>query len=293
MPELPEVETIRIGLESLIVGKTISQVNLINPSSFVNPQTEIDQFLIGSKVIDVQRRAKVLLIKLNNQYVLMTHLKMTGQLVFDSLDSHFGAGHPNDSLIGQLPDKSTRVYLTFNDHSKLYFNDQRKFGWIKLYPINQIDQIAFMKNLGPEPLAKDFTWQKLKARLLIRPKSYIKPVLIDQSILAGVGNIYADETLWKARVNPMTRVNQLSDTKIKQIFESLQSVLRLSLEKGGSTDRNYVNAEGKKGSYLDFASVYGRQGQPCLRCQKPIVKIKLAGRGTHYCRYCQRLVRQK
>ncbi len=293
MPELPEVETIRIGLKSLIVGKTISKVNLINPTSFVNSQMEIDQFLIGSKVIDVQRRAKVLLIKLNNQHILMTHLKMTGQLVFDSLDSHFGAGHPNDSLIGQLPDKSTRVYLTFNDHSKLYFNDQRKFGWIKLYPIDQIDQIPFMNKLGPEPLAKDFTWQKLKERLLIRPKSYIKPVLIDQSIVAGIGNIYADETLWMARVNPNTRVNQLTDTNIKQIFESLRSVLMLSLEKGGSTDRNYVNAQGQKGSYLDFANVYGRQGMPCLRCGKPIIKIKLAGRGTHYCRYCQKIVRQK
>jgi len=289
MPELPEVETIKLGLSKLIVGKTIQKVDSDNPKSFPNSQLDIQQFIVGSKIISVSRRAKLLIINLSNGYSLITHLKMTGQLVFDSLNQHFGAGHPSDSLVGRLPDRSTRVYLTFKDNSRLYFNDQRKFGWMRLYPTTLINEIEFIKKLGPEPLAGDFTWRQLKERLLTKPNAFIKPVLMDQSVLSGIGNIYADETLWMARVNPMTKSSHLSDNKIRAIFSSLRAILELSLEKGGSTDRNYVDAEGRKGSYLDFANAYGREGQPCTRCGRAIVKTRLAGRGTHYCLYCQKI----
>jgi formamidopyrimidine-DNA glycosylase len=212
---------------------------------------------------------------------------MTGQLVFRGLQS-FGAGHPNDSLIGRLPDKSTRVTLTFAGGDKLFFNDQRKFGWMRLMPTAEVVNLDFFKKVGPEPLAANFAWQDFRARLLRRPNSNIKAVLLDQTVIAGIGNIYADESLWDAKIHPSTIVKNLSTAKIKKLYEELVYVLRLSIEKGGSTDRNYVNAEGKKGSYLTFARVFRRQGLACPRCGHKIIKIRVAGRGTHLCPYCQK-----
>lgn len=287
MPELPEVETVRRGLANLIPDKQVSAVWHDWPKSFPNAEADVDQFLIGATITGVDRRAKVLLIRLSTNYTLVIHLKMTGQLVFVDTAQRFGAGHPNDSLIGALPDKSTRVYLTFSDKSRLYFNDQRKFGWVRLIPTSEVMNLDFFKKVGPEPLAADFTWQDFASRLQRRPKSGIKAVLLDQTIIAGIGNIYADESLWCAKLHPLRTVNSLSPADIKRLFTELQTVLKLSIEKGGSTDRNYVNAEGKKGSYIDFARVFRRQGQPCPRCGADIIKTRVAGRGTHSCPVCQ------
>jgi len=174
---------------------------------------------------------------------------MTGQLVFKDGSTRFGAGHPNDSLVGKLPDRSTRVTIDFKDGSKLFFNDQRKFGWVRLVPTSEVPNIDFFKKIGPEPLEPSFTWKVLAERLKRRPNSIIKAALLDQSVLAGIGNIYADESLWGAKIHPATRVRDLSDAKIKKLHNAIQTVLRLSIEKGGSTDKNYVDAEGNKGSY--------------------------------------------
>jgi formamidopyrimidine-DNA glycosylase len=208
-------------------------------------------------------------------------------LEFSEPTVRFGAGHPTDSLVGDLPDKSTRVIFDLGS-AKLFFNDQRKFGWVKLVPTIEIDNIDFFKKLGPEPLAADFTAKDFRARIRKRPNSQIKPVLIDQTIIAGVGNIYADESLWGAKIHPETRVKDISDSKLNKLFSELKYVLELSIEKGGSTDKNYVNAEGKKGSYLEFAQVFRRQNLPCPRCGTKIVKIRVAGRGTHLCPKCQK-----
>jgi formamidopyrimidine-DNA glycosylase len=213
---------------------------------------------------------------------------MTGQLVFDSKTVHFGAGHPSDSLVGRLPDKSTRVTLTFTDGSSLFFNDQRKFGWMRLLPTAEIPQLDFFKKVGPEPLAADFTWQQFRERLLRRKNSNIKAVILDQTVVAGIGNIYADEGLWGAKIHPTTLVRDLSDADIKALFTSLRGVLQLSIDKGGSSDRNYVDAEGKRGSYLSFAKVFRREGQACPRCGTTIIKTRVVGRGTHLCPHCQR-----
>ncbi|MEI9913792.1 MAG: DNA-formamidopyrimidine glycosylase [Candidatus Saccharibacteria bacterium] len=289
MPELPEVETVRLGLKSLIVGKTIKSATHDWAKSFPNDPEQVDIFLIGSRVEAVKRRAKVLIIELSSGYSLVIHLKMTGQLVFKSQDQRFGAGHPNESLIGNLPDKSTRVVIGFSDDSNLYFNDQRKFGWMRLIKTSDILTIDLIRTLGPEPLAASFSWQVLKDRLNIRPNSAIKAVLLDQKVIAGIGNIYADESLWGAKIHPLTTVKSLTDKDIKLLHTALIDVLKLSIKKGGSTDRNYVNAEGKKGSYIQFAKVFRREGLPCPRCGHEILKIRAAGRGTHYCPYDQRL----
>ncbi|MGH7197016.1 MAG: bifunctional DNA-formamidopyrimidine glycosylase/DNA-(apurinic or apyrimidinic site) lyase [Candidatus Saccharimonadales bacterium] len=287
MPELPEVETVRIGLAQLLPGKKITKVEYDWPKGFPNSAADVSAHLIGATIKAVRRRAKVLLIDLSSDYSLVIHLKMTGQLVFRDEEVRFGAGHPNASLVADLPDRSTRVTLLFADGSKLFFNDQRKFGWMRLMPTVEVPNIDFFQKVGPEPLAADFLAKDFIQRLNRRAKSNIKAALLDQTVIAGVGNIYADESLWAAKIHPLTRVEQLSDAQLKKLYTELRNILQLSIEKGGSTDRNYVNAEGKKGSYLSFARVFRREGSACPRCGGTIEKIRVAGRGTHICPVCQ------
>jgi formamidopyrimidine-DNA glycosylase len=283
MPELPEVETVRIGLEGLIVGKTFQNVTHDTEKSFPNAPADVQEFLIGAQVTSVRRRAKVLLIELSTAYTLVIHLKMTGQMVFVSDAARFGAGHPNDSLVHALPDKSTRVEFTFSDASKLFFNDQRKFGWVRLLPTPEVPNIDFMRKVGPEPLEDSFTSEHFIARLQRRKNTNIKAALLDQTVVAGVGNIYADESLWGAKIHPATLVKNVSTAKLKALYTELRFVLNLSIEKGGSSNHTYVNAEGKKGSYMNFARVFRREGQPCPRCGAVVEKLRVAGRGTHIC----------
>ncbi len=287
MPELPEVETVRRGLNSLIIGKIIRDVSVFDsPKSFPNEMSQVKTFMIGAKVTDVARRAKVLIIGLSSGYSLVIHLKMTGQLVFRG-KQQFGAGHPNDSLIGELPDRSTRVSVVFSDLSKLFFNDQRKFGWIKLYPTVEVLNIDFMKKIGPEPLEDKFTGEEFIKRMRRHSNTSVKAAILNQTVLAGVGNIYADESLWGAQIHPGARVKDISDKQLEKLLSEIKYVMNLAIEKGGSTDRNYVNAERKKGSYIDFARVFRREGLACQRCGGMIQKTRVAGRGTHICPTCQ------
>lgn len=318
MPELPEVETVRRGLEKLIIHKVVKGATSDSPKSFPNAPADVEQFLIGAKITAVRRRAKVLMIDLDNSYSLMIHLKMTGQLVYigslqpySSRDTRvvrngslagerrsleekaapnperFGAGHPNESLVGQLPDRSTRAIIEFTDGSHLYFNDQRKFGWVKLLPSIEIPNIDFMKKVGPEPLEANFTWQEFAERFTRRKGTSIKAAILDQTVIAGVGNIYADESLWGAKIHPKRLVGTITPDEFRALHQELCEVMNLAIEKGGSTDKNYVNAEGKRGSYMDFARVFRREGKPCPRCGATIIKFRSAGRGTHICPQCQ------
>ena len=288
MPELPEVETVRVGLQRLLIGRAVLSVDSDWPKSFPNAPKDVDRYLVGASVVAVRRRAKVLLLDLSSGYSLVVHLKMTGQMVFRG-EQNFGAGHPNDSLVSRLPDKSTRVSIAFIDGAHLYFNDQRKFGWVRLLPTEEVGKLDFFTKVGPEPLAADFTWQQFRDRFVRRKRTSIKAALLDQTVVAGVGNIYADESLWGAQIHPATIVADLKDIQFKRLFMSLRDVLQLSIAKGGSTDKNYVDAEGRRGSYLMFAKVFRRDGQPCPRCGTQIIKIRVAGRGTHICPKCQKL----
>lgn len=286
MPELPEVETVRRGLYDLIISKIVATESHDTPKGFPNAPADVKSFLINATITDVRRRAKVLLIDLSTEYTLVIHLKMTGQLVYRG-ERFFGAGHPNESLIGDLPDRSTRVTIEFTDGSHLYFNDQRKFGWMRLLPTLEVPNIDFMKKVGPEPLEADFIPEAFAARFTRRAKTSIKAALLDQSVIAGVGNIYADESLWGAKIHPKRLVNTVTDQEFQVLYTELRAVMNLAIEKGGSTDKNYVNAEGKRGSYMDFARAFRREGQPCPRCGTEIIKFKAAGRGTHICPVCQ------
>ena len=327
MPELPEVETIRRGLADLLPGSVVRKATVFDsPKSFPNEPAQVEQFLYGAKVTAVRRRAKVLIIDLDSKYSLVVHLKMTGQLVFRSPSvklatsttktSHpqagsslidtagalgspltesqslrsggFGGGHPTDSLIGELPDRSTRVEIDFSDGSKLFFNDQRKFGWVKLIPTDEIVNLPFFQKVGPEPLDPTTTSQQFIQLIRRRNGARIKSALLDQSVVAGVGNIYADESLWSAKIHPETRVKDLADVDLERLFTEVKAVLQLSIDKGGSTDRNYVDAEGRRGSYLKFANVFRREGQACHRHPDVMIeKMKVGGRGTHICPVCQ------
>lgn len=288
MPELPEVETIRRGLNRLIVGKTIARArHYDSPKSFPNDSTAVAHFLYGAHITAVRRRAKVLLIDLDTRYTLVVHLKMTGQLVFVGAE-RWGGGHPTDSLIHELPDHHTRVSIDFTDSSRLFFNDLRKFGWMKLYPTAEVPDIPFMRRVGPEPLDDSCSSAVFIPRIRRRNNTTVKAAILDQSVIAGVGNIYADESLWLTRIHPAARVRMLNDRQLAALLAHIKNVLTLGIEMGGSTDKNYVDAEGNRGNYLQFAHVFRRENQPCRRHPDlTIQKIRVAGRGTHICPACQ------
>lgn len=286
MPELPEVETVKRGLSKLVVRKQITKATSDNFKSFPNLPPEIKAFLLGARIVAVRRRAKVIVIDLDTNYSLVVHLKMTGQLVYRG-EENWGAGHPNDSLIGDLPDKTTHAELEFSDGSKLFFNDQRKFGWMKLLATPLVEDLPFFQTVGPEPLTKQFTAEVLAKRLQRRAKSCIKAVLLDQTTVAGLGNIYVDESLFLSRIHPETLTAELTSEQIERLVGNIKQILQQSIDAGGSSSRNYVDADGKRGNYLDGAYVYGRAGLPCRLCGTSITKLKVAGRGTHVCPVCQ------
>ena len=288
MPELPEVETVARGLRRLIVGKNIVKVSHDNAKSFPNSLVEVNNFMVGANIGGVRRRAKVIIIDLDDSWSLVAHLKMTGQMVYRG-EENWGAGHPNDDFLAELPVRATRVQIEFSDGSKLFFNDQRKFGWMKLLPTAEIKNMPFFVKVGPEPHEDSFTLENFIDRFKRKKRSAIKAALLDQSVIAGVGNIYADESLWRAQIHPETRVESLDSSEFKRLYEAVRYVMNLSIEKGGSTARNYVNADGGKGNYLDYANVFRKEGSLCARCGSEIIKTRVAGRGTHICPVCQKV----
>jgi formamidopyrimidine-DNA glycosylase len=281
MPELPEVETIRLSLQKKIIGLTIVSVEILNPKSLIGDNS----LLTDQKITRIWRRAKILGIELSN-ITLLFHLKMSGQIIFIGKERFVG-GHPTQDMVGEMPNKSTRVIFTFSDGSKLYFNDQRKFGWVKVMDNEQLRIDNFLNKLGPEPLEKVFTVEVLKKNLLRHSSQPIKVALLDQSIIAGVGNIYASEACFNAGVDPRTRVSALSDDQIKKLHQGVIQALSDGIKYGGSTKTHFVDSDGKKGLFLDYAAVYNRDKKPCRNCGAVIQKIKLGGRGTFYCPNCQ------
>ena len=287
MPELPEVETVCRGLLKLLPGRCIEAVGILNPASFIIESGALGLSpLIGQTIVTVRRRAKLLMIDLASQHSLLIHLKMTGQLVFVDDQGRFGAGHPSDSLVDGLPDHSTRLIFRLGT-ARLYFNDQRKFGWVRLLKTADIPALPFFQALGPEPLADGFGPAELAERLRLHPGRIIKAALLDQSMVSGIGNIYADEALWLAAIHPETRIRELDEPALARLHQAIRDCLQSGIDHGGSTDRNYVDAEGRRGAYLDFAAVFRREGQACRRCGAILVKSRVAGRGSHWCPVCQ------
>lgn len=293
MPELPEVETIRRGLAPAITGLRINDVEAIWPRSFEVPSALLAQAVAGQRVTGVRRRAKVLIWDLENGYSLLFHLKMTGQLVLVHRNQTlFAGGHPTESMLAsRLPDRSTRVIFTLGSDLKIFFNDQRKFGWIKLVPRDEVERDSLVARLGPEPLSDDFTLSGFKAELAAHKGAPVKAVILDQSTVAGVGNIYADESLHLARIHPARRAGSLSQAEAKRLHEAVKAIIALGIEHNGTSFSHFITVDQGKGDYLQHARVFRRQGQLCPVCGAVIEKIRVAGRGTHICPVCQKAPR--
>jgi formamidopyrimidine-DNA glycosylase len=293
MPEGPEVETIRRGLELGIVGQTIAAVEVLWQRSFDVPSIFLDQYVNGATVAHLARFGKVLVVELSSDHALLFHLKMTGQMVLVKADGErFAGGHPSESMRSALPDASTKVIFSFVSGDKLYFNDFRKFGWVKLVPTAEISLDPLVRRLGPEALDTKFSVRWLQTQLERHKRAPIKPTILDQSTVAGVGNIYADESLHLAKIHPQRLAGSLSAAEVKRLHAAIQTIIALGIEHGGTSFSRYVNALGGKGDYLEHARVFRREGLPCpVHLGTLIEKIRVAGRGTHLCPRCQKLPR--
>lgn len=284
MPELPEVETIRRALAKKLVGQTIKDIEVRAAKLFLGDRDKI----IGQKITAVGRRAKILIFTLERDY-LAIHLKMTGQLIFVPKNKKAGAlvgGHPDKAYIETPPHRHTHLIFTFPSGT-LYFNDLRKFGWVKV--LN--DEVALKKeigHLGPEYDWPEFSLDYFQQLLAKKAKLRLKPVLMDQTNLAGIGNIYADESLFCAKIRPDRLAGSLSEPEIKQLHRCIAQVFVLAIKRGGTSSRDYRQIDGSKGTYLEIAKVYHRQNLPCRLCHTPIKQVKLAGRSTHFCPHCQK-----
>lgn len=282
MPELPEVETVRRGLEGLILKQKIRGVKVLREKSFVGKPEKI----ILGMVKNIRRFGKALVIDLDNKYSLMVHLRMTGQLIYDG-EERFAAGHPSENFVAELPNKQTRVILEF-ERGILYFNDQRKFGFMKVLTTTEVLDDDFIRKLAREPW--EMTAEELFEKLKRRSRSTIKAAILDQSVICGLGNIYADEALYSAKIHPERRAGSLSFFETKELLKAARMVMEKAIEAGGSTMATYVRADGTRGDYLEkFAQVFRREGEFCKRCGAKIVKIRVAGRGTHFCPKCQKM----
>lgn len=283
MPELPEVETIKKGLKSTIVGREIKKVEVKVPKMFIGKTGD----LAGAKVNSVERRAKMLLISLSNGLTLLVHLKMTGQLVFAPSTSLRASSSTLD-WVKDLPSKHSHIIFYFKDGSILYFNDIRKFGYIKVYHSGAVDELKVLKELGPEPFTKEFSTEYLRKAFTKRPKIKIGQILTDQAVISGVGNIYANEALFCAGVSPLRPAKDLSQNELAKIKKCIEEVIGASLKYGGSSENQYVKVSGEKGTMQEHFKVYRKLKQPCSKCGGKIKRVPIGGRGLFYCPTCQK-----
>jgi formamidopyrimidine-DNA glycosylase len=272
MPELPEVETVRRGLEALVKDKIVKKV-VVRYSKMVSPEAPVfTKELENKKILDVRRRGKYLLIDFSGNYTMVSHLRMEGKYSVVARDEAYG--------------KHDHVIFELDDGSDLRYNDTRKFGRMNLVTTGEEFQIGGLKTIGPEPQPETLTLEYLTQQLRSRKRG-MKSFLLDQSMIAGLGNIYADEVLWLSKIHPQQISNSLTDDEIALLRESIFEELQLAIEAKGTTVFSYLNADGHAGSFQNQLHVYHRQGLPCHRCGTLIERIKVAQRGTHFCPHCQ------
>lgn len=294
MPELPEVETLRRELSSAVKGKIIKSVKVHWPK-MVKPLSvrSFHEILKDKKILGVNRRAKILILKLSDNKFLLIHLKLTGQLIYQKnikilkhKNNLVVGGHPQLGGLDNLPNKYTHIIINFKDKSTLFFNDLRKFGWMRIVDKSVIDN--FSKELGIEPFENSFTFNKFKEILLRYPNRKIKQVLLDQKLIAGIGNIYADESCFCAKIKPTRIIKSLKEKEIKDLRLCIIKILKLSISKKGTSSKTYIQLNGQPGGFVPYLKVYGRKGKKCKRCSGIIERIKINGRGTHFCKKCQK-----
>ncbi|MUK86885.1 DNA-formamidopyrimidine glycosylase [Ornithinibacillus sp. L9] len=274
MPELPEVETIRNTLKHFVLDKKIEDVHVFWGKIIKEPD-DVEQFkhlLIGQTIHNINRKGKFLLFELD-EYTLISHLRMEGKYSVVNREEPIK--------------KHTHVIFRFTDGEELRYNDVRKFGTMHVFPKGQEFSDKPLNQLGPDPFDETFTfdyfYQKLK-----KTNRVIKSVLLDQTVVAGLGNIYVDETLFRAGVHPLKKANKLTKKEVKMVQEQAILTLKEAVAQGGTTIRSYVNGQGEMGMFQQELFVYGQENKACKKCGKPVIKMKVGGRGTHVCPSCQR-----
>ena len=287
MPELPEVETIRLGLSQELVGRDILAVEVRLAKLFRGDKG----VLVGAKILDITRRAKLLIWRLEKSWLLI-HLKMTGQLIFvpnSKTNQLVIGGHPDIAYDQPPPHRHTHITIKFN-HGTLYFNDLRQFGWFKI--LHSAEELKNeLAKYGPEYDWPEFNltyWRSILGSPLKTGRSRIKQVLLDQALIAGIANIYSDEILFAAGVLPTRLAGELSQQEAARLYRSIPKILNLALRYGGTSSSDYRQLDGSRGAFLSLAKVYGRAGRPCKVCATTIERVKVAGRSSCYCPTCQR-----
>lgn len=270
MPELPEVETIKNQLIAKVKEKRISKLEILDPKVIDIDVSSFEKKVEGAVIIDIKRRAKLLVIELSNNQVILIHLKLTGQLIFESKDKKFD-----------------RAVFHFTDGTKLAFKDFRRLGFIKLIETNKLDGYLKQGKYGPEPLEKEFTLGVFKNLLKEKPKAKIKPLLMDQSFIAGIGNIYSDEALFFAKIHPLRKVATLTQKEIGNLYKGIREIIKKAISKKGSSIDSYVDIEGREGGFVPFLKVYRREGEKCYQCGGKVERIKIGGRSSYFCPKCQ------
>lgn len=282
MPELPEVETVVRSLRPFIIGRSLVQIEVFHPKSF--PNVNLRSAILNQPIKDVKRRGKMIEISWNNDYLLLTHLKMTGQLLFKGKNKLAGGGHPTKNII-TLPNSHTRVIYTFDNHDQLFFNDMRLFGWQKI--LTPTEEKIILQKLGPDADDKQITLDYLR-QAFSHTQRAIKQVIMDNRLMVGIGNIYAAEILFAAGINPLTPAKRLTLEQIKKMLSCQRDILQKAIAMRGTTfDGRYVDAKGEGGNYESQLQVYGRQGEPCKHCGHLLVNSKIGGRSSVWCRHCQ------
>ena len=272
MPEMPEVETVRRTLLPLIKGKTIKEVTVWYPKIITGDAKEFARQLAGKKIVTIDRYAKYLLIRLSDNLTIVSHLRMEGKYRLVKINTK--------------KDKHDHVQIIFSDNSALRYNDVRKFGRMQLIKTGTEKEKTGISKLGAEPNSAAFTVSYLQNGLA-RKKKNIKSTLLDQSVVAGLGNIYVDEVLWETKIHPLSQANSIPAKKVAQLHDNINSLIELAIAERGTTVHTYLDANGKTGGFQKMLQVYGHKGEPCVRCGTPLEKIKVNGRGTTFCPKCQ------
>ena len=289
MPELPEVETMRLQLKKYLTGHKILSVDVKNRKTFQGDERDI----LDTKILDTRRFGKVSVIDLSNGYSILTHVKLTGQYIYRGPNLK-NPSKLSSKVTGGVPGPHTLVIFDLDRGGKLYYNDVRRFGWIRLEKTKDVENESFIKKLGPEPpVIKDFTGKFLTLdlfkQMLSKSRSPIKIVLMDQKKMGGVGNIYANDALWLAKISPKTPAKDLDQKSLKDLYEAVLFVLKEGIKYGGASELAFVTPDGAEGEYQNHTLAYGRGGEPCERCHKAIIKkFFLGGRGTYFCPFCQK-----
>ncbi|MFP4514526.1 MAG: bifunctional DNA-formamidopyrimidine glycosylase/DNA-(apurinic or apyrimidinic site) lyase [Parcubacteria group bacterium] len=291
MPELPEVETIRSDLKAVILNKKIEKIE-IKDNKVIGKDHKKDYLsLEGLKIIEIDRQGKLLAFVLSNNNYLLIHLKMTGQLVLKDNKNIIAGGHPfsekdvKGAIGNTLPNKHTRFVIYFSNNKSLFFNDIRRFGYVSL--VNKEKWKEIKSRYGPEPLKEEFKLSKFK-EILSNRKAPIKATLLNQKLISGLGNIYVDEALFLAQIDPRRETKSLSEEEAKKLFKAIIKIIKDAIKHRGTTFSDYLDAKGNVGNFSSRLKVFGKKGDKCPRCNDEIKKIKVAGRGTHICENCQK-----